>query len=182
MPFTFTPFQLPGLLLVEGKTFPDERGYFLEAFRANELQAAGIPPLVQDNLSRSPRGTLRGLHFQIPPAAIGKLIRCIRGKIFDVAVDLRKGSPTYGKWAGVELSDGENKMFWVPAGFAHGFQVMSETADVLYKQTGYYSPTHERGVLWNDPALAIRWPVEQAILAPRDAALPVLAKAENSFT
>lgn len=181
MPFSFTPFELPGLLLIEGKTFPDQRGYFLEAFRANELSAAGIPPLVQDNLSRSTRGTLRGLHYQKPPAAIGKLVRCIRGKIFDVAVDVRKDSPTYGRWAGVELSDEENKMLWVPEGFAHGFQTMSEVADVVYKQTGYYSPADERGILWNDSDVGIRWPVPEALLAPKDAVLPLLKNAGQDF-
>lgn len=153
----------------------------MEAFRANDMLAAGIPPLVQDNLSRSTRGTLRGLHYQKPPAAVGKLVRCIRGRIFDVAVDVRKGSPSYGRWAAMELSDEGNKMLWVPAGFAHGFQTMSELADVVYKQTGYYSPADERGVLWNDPALGIRWPVAGALVAPKDAALPPLDRAGNHF-
>jgi len=179
--YTFTPLELSGVMLVEGKSFPDERGYFMESFRETDMRQGGIPPLVQDNLSRSTAGTLRGLHYQKNPSAIGKLVRCVRGRIFDVAVDIRKSSPTYGRWLSVELSDEGNRMLWVPAGFAHGFYALSEVADVLYKVTGYYSPENDRGVLWNDPALGIRWPAKEAKLSPKDAKLPLLAQADNNF-
>ncbi len=183
MPYTFTPFGgLSGLLLVEGKSFPDERGFFSESFREDDFRAAGIPPLLQDNLSRSSRGTLRGLHYQRKPSAIGKLVRCVRGRIFDAVVDIRKGSPTYGKWAGLELDDTGNRMLWVPEGFAHGFQALSDAADVLYKVTGYYAPADDRGVLWNDPAIGVAWPLKDALLSPKDAKLPPLASADNNFS
>jgi dTDP-4-dehydrorhamnose 3,5-epimerase len=124
---------------------------------------------------------VRGLHYQKNPSAIGKLIRCVRGRIFDVAVDIRKGSPTFGKWASIELSDEGNKAFWVPAGFAHGFQALTDTADVLYKVTGYWVPADDCGVLYNDPAIGVKWPLAKAILSPKDAALPPLAQAQNNF-
>lgn len=184
MALTFTPYGgIDGLLVVEGPFFPDDRGYFFEAFRADEWAKAGLPALVQDNLSRSRRGTVRGLHYQIPPQAIGKLVRCTRGKIFDAVVDLRRKSPTYGRHATIELSDEGNRMFWVPAGFAHGFCAVSETADVGYKVTGYWAKAVDAGIRWNDPALGIRWPVsnEAAIVTPKDAALPLLADAGSPF-
>ena len=181
MSFTFTPYELPGLLLVEGKAFPDERGWFMESFRAKDFEAAGIPPFVQDNLSRSRKGVLRGLHYQKAPAAIGKLVRCVRGRIWDVAVDIRRSSPTYGKWAAVELSEDGNRLFWIPAGFAHGFYTLSDSADVHYKVTGYWSADVDRGVLWNDPAIGIRWPAADPVLAPKDAKLPPLASADNNL-
>lgn len=181
---TFKPYGgLDGLLLVEGPFFPDERGFFFEAFRADDWQRAGLPPLLQDNLSRSKRGVVRGLHYQIPPKAIGKLVRCSRGRIFDVVVDLRRASPTYGRSASIELDDAGNRMFWVPAGFAHGFCALSETADVSYKVTGYWSKEVDAGIRWNDPALAIRWPVApgEAVVTAKDAALPLLADAGSPF-
>lgn len=170
---------IDGLLLVEGRAFPDDRGFFMESFRADQWAALGLPPLVQDNLSRSRRGVVRGLHFQVPPAPIGKLVRCARGRIFDVAVDVRRGSPTFGRHAAVELSDEGNRMFWVPAGFAHGFCALSDWADVTYKVTGYWSAAVDAGVRWNDPALGIAWPFrpEEAVVTPKDAALPLLAQA-----
>lgn len=180
MAFTLTPYQLPGLLVVEGKSFPDERGFFMESFR--ECDAPGLPRLIQDNLSRSKKGVLRGLHYQKAPQAIGKLVRCVRGRIFDVAVDIRKGSPTFGKWAGIELSDEGNKMFWIPAGFAHGFYTISEIADVLYKVSGYWSPEVDRGVLWNDPQIGVAWPSKDVLVSPKDAQLPPLSKADNNLT
>ncbi|MBI4677018.1 MAG: dTDP-4-dehydrorhamnose 3,5-epimerase [Elusimicrobia bacterium] len=180
--FTFKPMGLPGLLLIEGKLFPDERGFFLEAYRESELTAAGIPPrLVQDNVSRSAKGTLRGLHYQKSPAAQGKLMRCLRGKVFDVAVDIRKGSSTYGRWEAVELSDERNMMLWIPEGFAHGFFVLSDSADILYKTTDYFSLENDRGIRWDDPAVAVRWPSTQVKLSPKDARLPLLADADNDF-
>ncbi|MBI4375078.1 MAG: dTDP-4-dehydrorhamnose 3,5-epimerase [Elusimicrobia bacterium] len=181
MSFRFSPYQLDGLLLVDGRRFPDERGAFMEAFKELDFRGAGIPTLVQDNLSRSYRGVLRGLHYQKKPAAIGKLIRCIRGRIFDVAVDIRKDSPSFGKWAAVELSDENNRMLWVPEGFAHGFYTLSDEADVLYKVTGYWSPEHERGLIWNDPQVGVRWPSGPVRLSPKDAELPPLARADNNF-
>ena len=119
---------------------------------------AGLPRFVQDNISRSSRGTVRGLHYQKPPAGQGKLMRCLRGKVFDVAVDIRKGSPTFGKWAGVELTDEKNMMLYIPAGFAHGFCTLSDSADILYKTTDYFSLENDRGIRWDDPAIGIPWP------------------------
>ena len=184
MALTFTPYGgLDGLLVVQGPFFPDERGYFFEAFRADEWAKAGLPALVQDNLSRSKKGVIRGLHYQIPPKPVGKLVRCARGRVFDVAVDIRKGSPTYGRHASIELSDEGNRMFWVPAGFAHGFCALSETADVTYKVTEYWAKEVDRGFRWNDPALGIPWPVAPgaAVVTAKDAALPLLADADNPF-
>src|SRR4051812_19982070 len=153
----------------------------MESFRADDWAKLGLPPLIQDNLSRSKRGVVRGLHYQIPPRAIGKLVRCSRGRIFDVAVDLRKSSPTYGKSASIELDDTGNRMFWVPEGFAHGFCALSDWADVTYKVTGYWSAAVDRGVRWNDPALAIRWPLPhgEAIVTVKDAELPLRADAAH---
>lgn len=182
MPYTFTPYKLPGLLVVEGKSFPDDRGFFMESYRELDLAGSAIPKLVQDNLSRSRRGVLRGLHYQKNPAPIGKLIRCVRGRIFDVAVDIRRGSPTYGQHASIELSDEGNRMFWVPAGFAHGFYTLSDEADVMYKVTGYWSGDVDRGILWSDPALKIAWPSASPLVSPKDALLPPLAQADNDLT
>ena len=178
MPFTFTPYGgLDGLLLIEGNAFPDERGYFFESWRADDWAAQGLPPLVQDNLSRSRKGVIRGLHFQRAPAAIGKLVRCARGRVFDAVVDIRRGSPTYGRWAAIELDESGNRMFWVPAGFAHGFCALTDEAVVSYKVTGYWSPGVDGGVRWDDPAIGVRWPEKRPILSPKDAALPLLADA-----
>lgn len=179
--FTFTPQEIPDVLLLEHKLFEDSRGYFTETFRAGVFEQQGIPPLLQENHSRSTQGVLRGLHYQREPASIGKLVRCIRGRIFDVAVDIRQGSPTYSKWVGVELDEDRPAMLWVPPGFAHGFCALSEKADICYKQTGYYSPDHDRGILWNDPAIAIKWPLDSPILSPKDTDAPALADADNNF-
>ncbi len=181
MAFKLTPYQIPGLIVVEGRSFPDERGFFMESYRAMDLPGDQIPPLVQDNLSRSHKGVIRGLHYQKEPSAIGKLIRCVRGKIFDVAVDIRKGSRTFGKWAAIELTEQGNKMFWVPAGFAHGFQALSDEADVLYKQTGYWAPDDDCGIIWNDPKIGVKWPIKETIVSAKDAMLPALDKAEINF-
>jgi dTDP-4-dehydrorhamnose 3,5-epimerase len=169
---------LPGLLVLEPAAHPDERGFFVESYRRSWHAALGIPAqdlFVQDNHSRSARGVLRGMHFQIG-AGVAKLVRCARGRILDVAVDLRKGSPTYGRWAGVELDDVKMRSLYVPVGCAHGFCVLSEVADVLYKQTGYYDPELERGIVWNDPDVGIEWPLaqEELIVSERDAAAPRL--------
>lgn len=179
---TITPFELPGLVLIEGRVFADDRGFFLEGYRESEMLEAGLPRFVQDNISRSSRGTVRGLHYQKPPAAQGKLMRCLRGKVFDVAVDIRKGSPTYGRWAGVELSDERNRMLYIPEGFAHGFYTLSDSADILYKTTAYFSLENDRGIRWDDPALKIRWPSADATLSPKDTRLPLLAEADADFS
>ena len=184
MAFTFTPYgSIAGLLVVEGRSFPDDRGYFMESFRADDWARAGMPPLVQDNLSRSKKGVIRGLHYQKHPRPIGKLVRCTRGRIFDVAVDMRRGSPTYGRWASIELDDSGNRMFWVPSGFAHGFCALTDEADVTYKVTDYWSADVDRGVRWNDPVIGVRWPIaaNAAIITAKDAALPYLAQADHSF-
>lgn len=181
---TLTPYgNIPGLLIVDSRAFPDERGYFMESFRADDWSKAGLPPLVQDNLSRSKRGVVRGLHYQKNPHAIGKLVRCVRGRIFDVAVDLRRHSPTYGRWASIELSDEGNSMFWIPAGFAHGFCALSDWADVSYKVTDYWTAAVDGGILWNDPAIGIQWPIfdHDAIVSPKDAVLPTLSQDNHDF-
>jgi dTDP-4-dehydrorhamnose 3,5-epimerase len=162
---------LPGVLVIEPVVHRDHRGFFLETWRAERYAEAGLPVgFVQDNHSRSARGTLRGLHYQVEEAQ-GKLVRCASGEIFDVAVDLRRASPTYGRWAAVNLSDRDHRQFWIPSGCAHGFYVLSETADVVYKCTTAYAPAHERVIRWDDPDLAIAWPLEGAVpvVSPKDA-------------
>ena len=177
MPFDFAPTAIPGVLLVTARTFADERGRFSESYQASAFAAAGITePFLQDNLSWSTtRGTLRGLHYQTPPFAQGKLVRCLQGRIFDVVVDLRRGSPTERRTASFELDGAAGTMLWVPAGLAHGFQTLVDDCLVTYKTTAEYRPDHEAGIRWDDPDLAIGWPVRPAILSPRDAALPLLA-------
>jgi dTDP-4-dehydrorhamnose 3,5-epimerase len=172
-----TETALPGVLVIEPRLFRDDRGFFLETFRSERYADAGITqPFVQDNFSRSIRGTLRGLHFQEPHGQ-GKLVQVLRGTVFDVAVDIRRGSPTFGKWVGLELSGEDIRQLWIPAGFAHGFCVLSDQADFLYKCTAPYVPEAERGIIWNDPQLAIEWPVDKPLISPKDAAAPRLADA-----
>jgi len=169
--------ELPGVLLLEPKRFGDDRGFFMELFHAKRYSEAGIPgPFVQDNFSRSAKGILRGLHFQQPHAQ-GKLVQVFAGTVYDVAVDIRRGSPTFGKWVGVELSADNRRQLWVPAGFAHGFCVLSESADFHYKCTELYSPASEHGIAWNDPDLGIPWPVKSPLLSPKDSAAPRLKDA-----
>lgn len=185
MAITLSPYGgIDGLLLIEGNSFIDERGFFMESFRADDWAKAGLPPLVQDNLARSKRGVVRGMHYQKDPQAIGKLVRCVRGRIFDAVVDIRRGSPTFGKWASVELTDEGSRAFWIPAGFAHGLCVMSDEADVAYKVTGYWSAAVDRGVRWNDPEIAIRWPLKpgEAIVSAKDQVLPLLSEAADLLT
>ena len=162
------PTDLSGVLLIEPDVFPDNRGYFLEAFQADRYADLSVDgPFVQDNLSRSMRGALRGLHYQLErPQA--KLVTVVSGSVFDVVVDLRRGSDTFLKWVGVELSDTNHHQLYIPAGFAHGFQVLSGRADFHYKCTDYYDASSERGILWNDPRLAIDWPVAGAIVSEKD--------------
>jgi len=155
-----TRLTIPEVVLLEPKVFGDDRGFFMESFNQevfNQLTGLDVA-FVQDNHSRSTQGVLRGLHYQLAPKAQGKLVRVVRGSVFDVAVDIRKSSPTFGKWVGVELSESNHRQLWVPPGFAHGFLVLSETAEFLYKTTDYYAPALERSILWNDPQLAIQWP------------------------
>ncbi|AHF04542.1 dTDP-4-dehydrorhamnose 3,5-epimerase [Marichromatium purpuratum 984] len=151
--------ELPGVLILEPKVFGDARGYFLETYRANRYAEFGIPPLVQDNQSYSTHGVLRGLHVQHPRAQ-GKLVQVLEGEVFDVAVDIRRGSPHFGHWTGVTLSGENKRQFWVPPGFAHGFVVTGEHALFVYKNTDYYSPETEFSVRWDDPAIGIEWPLE----------------------
>ncbi|MCX7673830.1 MAG: dTDP-4-dehydrorhamnose 3,5-epimerase [Thiobacillaceae bacterium] len=171
--------RLPGVLILEPKVFGDARGFFLESYNERTFAELGLPTrFVQDNHSRSARGVLRGLHYQIRQPQ-GKLVRVVRGAVFDVAVDLRRGSPTFGRWEGVELSEHNQRMLWVPPGFAHGFYVLSELADFLYKTTDFYAPEHERAIRWDDPDLAIAWPLAgEPLLSAKDRAAPSLREAE----
>lgn len=157
-----TPLAIPDVILFEPKVFGDARGFFLESFNQKAFDDAtgSHYDFVQDNHSRSTKGVLRGLHYQLPPHAQGKLVRVVQGAVFDVAVDLRKSSPTFGQWVGAELTAENHHQLWVPPGFAHGFVVLSETADFLYKTTNYYAPQSERSIVWNDPQLAIQWPLK----------------------
>jgi dTDP-4-dehydrorhamnose 3,5-epimerase len=161
--------KLEGCVIIEPSVFGDERGFFLETFQAVRYeQEAGIDlPFVQDNHSRSARGVLRGLHFQKTKPQ-GKLVRVVRGEVYDVAVDIRKGSATFGEWEGVTLSEDNKKQFWVPPGFAHGFEVLSDTADFEYKCTDYYDPSDEGCILWSDPDLDIPWPIANPVLSTKD--------------
>lgn len=155
----FEPTSLPDVLLITPRVFADDRGYFLEVYHSGKFAAGGVPEaFVQDNLSRSARNVVRGLHYQISHPQ-GKLVTVLQGAIFDVAVDLRRSSPSFGQWVGVELNSDRRQLLYIPPGFAHGFCVVSESADVLYKCTDLYHPEHERTVLWNDPALGIEWPL-----------------------
>ena len=169
------PQSLPEVKLIVPDVFGDSRGFFQETFKAERYREAGIDAtFVQDNWSRSVKGTLRGLHYQLPNPQ-DKLVWVVRGEIYDVAVDIRRGSPTFGQWAGAVLSDANHHQFFIPAGFAHGFCVLSDEADFMYKCSDYYSPRDEKGILWSDPALGIPWPLEAPILSARDKALKPLA-------
>lgn len=172
--------ELPGLLLIQPTVFGDDRGFFMETWNCRVFEAAGIPAhFAQDNHSRSARGVLRGLHYQIQQAQ-GKLVRVATGAVFDVAVDIRKSSHTFGQWVGFELSADNKHMLWVPPGFAHGFLTLTDHADFLYKCTDYFSPAHERCIRWDDPDIGIDWPLNGIIpqLSPKDAAGKLLREAE----
>ena len=172
--------SLPEIKLIEPQVFGDARGFFYESFNAREFaQVTGVDtPFVQDNHSRSAKGVLRGLHYQIEHAQ-GKLVRVVAGEVFDVVVDVRRSSPNFGKWEGFRLSAENKRQLWVPAGFAHGFLVVSETAEFLYKTTDYWYPAHERSIVWNDPDLAIEWPLDGApTVAAKDAAGQLFSNAE----
>ena len=180
MPYQVTPTALPEVLILEPKVFGDERGFFFESYNQRDFaQATGLQvAFVQDNHSRSAKNVLRGLHYQVQQPQ-GKLVRVVQGEVFDVAVDLRKKSKTFGQWVGEILSAENKRQLWIPAGFAHGFVVLSDTAEFLYKTTDYYAPAHERCIRWDDPAIGIRWPIAAPpILAAKDAAGKLLAEAE----
>ena len=184
--YKVTPTNIPAVLIIEPQVYSDDRGFFMESFNCKDFaEATGLDvKFVQDNHSKSIKGVLRGLHYQIHRAQ-GKLVRVVQGEVFDVAVDLRRSSPTFGKWASCVLSADNAKQLWVPAGFAHGFLVLSDTAEFLYKTTDYRYAEHERSLLWNDPELAIDWPLpegyNQPILAAKDAAASLLSQAETYY-
>ncbi len=177
-----TPLALPDVLLIEPRVFGDDRGFFYESFNQQAFnEATGLDVhFVQDNHSKSARNVLRGLHYQLPPKAQGKLVRSVTGEVFDVAVDIRKDSPTFGQWVGEVLSAENKRQMWIPPGFAHGFLVLSDSAEFLYKTTDYYSPEHERSILWNDAALAIVWPLwREPLLSEKDAQSAPLTEPES---
>jgi dTDP-4-dehydrorhamnose 3,5-epimerase len=179
MPFTFTPTNLPEVIKIKAKAFPDSRGMFAEMYKASEFKANGITlDFIQDNLAISKKGVIRGLHYQLPPYTQGKLIMAIEGAVWDVIVDIRNGSPTFGKWVAEELSEENRTMLFLPPGFAHGFLALSD-ARVIYKMTSAeYAPSFDRGVLYNDPGLNIPWPIDNPILSDKDLALPKLKDIE----
>jgi dTDP-4-dehydrorhamnose 3,5-epimerase len=182
MPFSFRPTAIAEVIVVEPAVFPDQRGFFMETYKRSEFAAHGITgTFVQCNQSKSSKGVLRGLHYQKRPKAQCKLVRALSGEIYDVVVDLRQGGPTYGQWVSVTLSGANQKMLYVPAGFAHGFCVTSEEAEILYMATEEYAPKHEAGVLWNDAELGIDWPLADPHLSARDHAWPPLRRADSDF-
>jgi dTDP-4-dehydrorhamnose 3,5-epimerase len=179
MPFIFTFTHLKEVFLIKPMIFDDDRGYFLESYKHSDFKKNGIPEnFVQDNHSHSTKGVLRGLHYQINPKAQGKLVRCIKGEIFDVAVDIRQSSSNYGQWIGEILSEDNKKMLYVPVGFAHGFITLSQVAEITYKTTEEYHPNFEKGIRWDDPKIAIDWPKMDIFLSDRDLQLPHLKNAE----
>jgi dTDP-4-dehydrorhamnose 3,5-epimerase len=175
--------DLPDVLVLEPRAFGDDRGWFMETYKQSEFKTKGIAHAFhQDNHSRSVgKGVIRGLHYQKDPAAQGKLVRCVVGGVFDVAADIRRGSPTYGKWVAVELTAENRKILWVPPGFLHGFCTLTDVSEVVYKTTAEYSPAHERIVRWDDATLKINWPTRTPLLSPKDAQGPSLAEADNNF-
>ncbi|HLX11627.1 MAG TPA: dTDP-4-dehydrorhamnose 3,5-epimerase [Bacteroidota bacterium] len=178
MGFSFSRLSIPDVILIAPELKGDSRGFFIETYKLSEFQSHGIPvAFVQDNHSRSTRNVLRGLHYQNAPKAQGKLVRCIRGTIYDVCVDIRKKSPTYGRWVGQELSEENRLMLYMPPGFAHGFVVTSEFAEVSYKCTEEYSPEHDKGILWNDPDIGIDWKCASPVLSAKDMGHPRLKDA-----
>jgi len=182
MPFRFARTEIPDVLIVEPRVFPDERGFFMETYKRSEFAAQGIAEsFVQMNHSKSSKGILRGLHYQKRPKAQGKLVHALAGEIFDVAVDIRRGAPTFGKSVAVSLSSANKKMLYVPAGFAHGFCVLSDEAEIVYMTTEEYAPECEAGIRWDDPKLAIAWPIAGPRLSDRDQHWPGLESADNNF-
>jgi len=183
MPFEFQRLEIPEIVLIKPKVFGDERGFFMETFKRSDFERFGIrEEWVQDNHSRSKKGVLRGLHYQLNPKAQAKLVRVVKGAVFDVAVDIRKGSPTYGKWVSVILSEENKYMIYIPKGFAHGACTLADDTEIIYKVSDFYSPEHEAGIIWNDPSLNIDWPVKRPILSERDSKWPTLKRADNNFS
>ena len=173
MPFTFKSLSIPGVILIEPQAFPDDRGYFFESFKTSDFQKAGLPTqFVQDNFSFSKKGVIRGLHYQQSPKAQGKLISVIKGCAWDVAVDIRQESETFMKWAAVELDDQNHAMLFIPPGFAHGFLALSDDVHLIYKCTNEYDPQADAGIRWDDPDIAIPWPITSPILSVKDQQLP----------
>lgn len=182
MPFIFHQQKIPGVVLIEYEKINDNRGFFMETFREKEFFSHGIiQPFVQDNFSHSVRGVLRGLHYQKNPFAQGKLVLVLKGAVFDVGVDIRKGSPTYGEWVGEILSENNRRMLYLPPGMAHGFCVLSEKADFFYKVTADYAPEMDCGIIWNDPEIGIQWPIASPILSEKDQCLPSINEADNNY-
>ncbi len=180
MSFTFQPLDIPDVILIRAVRHGDARGFFQETYRRSAFVEAGIArPFVQTNHARSGRGVLRGLHYQLPPRAQGKLVRVVSGAVYDVAVDIRRDSPSYGRWVGCTLTGDEAEMLWVPPGFAHGYVVLSGSADLTYFVTEEYDAALDRGFRWDDPAVGVAWPVENPVLSAKDRGLPVLAEAEH---
>ncbi len=180
MPFKFTNLEISGLVLVEPRVFPDDRGFFLESYKESDFARAGISfHFVQDNHSLSIRNVIRGLHFQRAPRSQGKLVRVMRGKVWDVAVDLRKGSPTFTRWMSIELSDENNRMLFIPAGFAHGFLALTDDVHLLYKCTEEYDAALDGGIRWDDPDVGIAWPVQDPVVSGKDRKLPYLKELEG---
>jgi dTDP-4-dehydrorhamnose 3,5-epimerase len=178
MPFIFKKMDIPDVILIEPRIFGDKRGFFAETYKKSEFVENGIAEdFLQDNHSLSQKGVLRGLHFQENPRAQGKLVRVVKGRVWDVAVDVRKSSPTFLKWVSVELSEENNFMFYIPAGFAHGFVSLTDDVHLTYKCTHEYSPEHDGGIRWDDPDLGLPWPVENPLVSDKDAELPYLKDA-----
>lgn len=180
----FIKTEIPDVILIRPKIFGDERGFFLESYKKSTFIQNGIDyDFIQDNHSMSAKGVLRGLHYQLNPKAQGKLVRCVSGSVFDVAVDIRKGSPTYGKWVGYELSARNKQILWVPPGFAHGFVTLEDNTQFLYKTTNDYAPEYDRGIRYDDPVIGIIWPdAGEFILSAKDQQQPLLKDAEINFT
>jgi dTDP-4-dehydrorhamnose 3,5-epimerase len=182
MPFKFQKLKIPDVILIEPKIYPDPRGFFMETYKKTEFFENGIKEkFVQDNWSHSMKGTLRGLHFQKSPQAQAKLVMALKGEVFDVAVDIRRNSLTYGKWVGKILSEKKAQMLYIPAGFAHGFCVLSDEADFVYKVSNEYSTELDSGIVWNDPAIRINWPIADPLLSEKDLALPLLKNSDLNF-
>ena len=182
MTFRFERTAIPDVVLIEPEVHLDGRGFFMEVYRHSSFANAGLSArFIQDNCSRSIKAVLRGLHYQRDPMAQAKLVRAVNGEVFDVAVDIRKGSPSYGRWVGTILSAENRRMLYVPEGFAHGFCTLSETAEVHYKVTREYSPEHDAGLLWNDPEIAIDWPISTPVLSEKDASYPRLSETDPGF-
>ena len=183
MLFTFQRLEIPDVILITPKVFGDDRGFFMETYKDSEFKANGIRHLFpQDNHSKSKKDVVRGLHYQLSPDEQGKLVRVTKGSLFDVAVDIRKGSPYFGKWVSAILSAENKQMLWIPPGFAHGVCVLEDDTELIYKVTKEYSAKNDRGLLWNDPKVGIKWPVKNPVLSEKDQKQPLLKDADNNFT